>query len=187
MKNENGNNSQENNDDKEDLKKELGLNDKRADELLRIVDTIMEQEVPEGEHGEHGRVSHILLNIAGRKDLNDVEKATCVFLFSSRIMRGKESGRRKRIPKPEICIPPHIAGMVGIPENLKMKEFIDIEGGGRGMIIAPEGVGPEETVFAVMHIIMTMLRQMPKSVAQEFCKNISLTFAKMAETGDIRL
>ena len=177
--------------DGEDLRTELGLSRERADELVNTVQNIMDQDAPDG---GYGRTSHILLNIAGRKDLNDVEKATCVFLFCCKALnkggkRGKGGNLRPEIrsngpSRPEICMP-H-GPMHGMGE-LKTKEFIDIEGGASGMMVAPEGVGPEDAIGPLMAIIMSMLRQMSKSDAQEFCRHASLSFAKIAMTGDVKL
>ncbi len=171
--------------DGEDLRAELGLASERSDELVNIVQSIMDQETPEG---GYGRTSHILLNIAGRKDLNDVEKAACVFLFCCKAL-SKEgrliSGGRSKVPRPpEICM--SRMPMPGMGE-LKTKEFIDIEGGASGMMIAPEGVGLEDAIGPLMAVLMSMLRQMPKSDAQEFCRHASLSFAKIAMTGDVKL
>ncbi len=172
-------------ENEEDLRTELGLTEERADELVNIVNSMISQEAPDG---GYGRTSHVLLNIAGRKDLNDVEKAVCIFIFCCNALgkRGRlRSGRRSETSMPpEICMP-HMSmpGMGG----LEAKEFIDIEGGAAGMIIAPEGLGPEDTIGPLMSIIMSMLRQMPKGNAQEFCRHASLSFAKIALTGDVKL
>jgi len=163
--------------DEEDLKTELGITDERADELVDIVQGMMDREAPAG---GYGRTSHILLEIAGRKDLNDVEKAACIFLFCCKTIE-----REPRVSRPpEIDISNmHMHGM----GKLKKSQFIDIEGGSSGMMIAPEGVGPEEAIEPLMAIIISMLRQMPKNDAQEFCRYASLIFAKIAMTGEIKL
>lgn len=172
--------------DAEDLREELGFTDKRASELVGTVQSIMDQEVPEG---DYGRTSHVLLSIAGRKDLNDVEKVACTFIFSCNILN-KDIRRLGIKPKmsipPEICIPPILMPMPGMGD-LKAKEFIDIEGKASGMIIAPEGVELEDAIAPMMALLMSMLRQMPKSDAQEFCRHASLSFARIAMTGDIKL
>lgn len=171
--------------DGEDLRTELGITEKRADELVDIVQDMMDREAPAG---ESGRTSHILLEIVGRKDLNDVEKAACIFLFCCKTLN---KGRRLRTERdePKISIHPeidiHDMSMHGMG-RLKKSEFIDIEGGSSGMMIAPEGVGPEEAIEPLMAIIISMLRQMPKSDAQKFCKYASLAFAKIAMTGNIK-
>ena len=171
--------------DEDDLRVELGLGSERSDELVNIVQSIMDQETPDG---GYGRTSHVLLNIAGRKDLNDVEKAACVFLFCCKTLskagKLRLGGMSKVQRPPEICMS-HMP-MHGMGE-LKAKEFIDLEAGSAGMMIAPEGVGPEEAIGPLMGIIISMLRQMPKSEAQEFCRNASLSFAKIAMTGDVKL
>lgn len=171
--------------DGEDLRTELGITEKRADELVGIVQDMMDREAPAD---EYGRTSHILLEIVGRKDLNDVEKAACIFLFCCKTLNkgitpgiGKEQ-RECRLPEIDVS-DIHMHGM----GKLKKKEFIDLEGGASGMMIAPEGVGPEEALGPLMAIIMSMLRQMPKSDAQEFCRYASLTFAKIAMKGEIKL
>lgn len=171
--------------DGEDLRTELGLTSKRTDELVNIVQSMMDQETPDN---EYGRTSHVLLNIAGRKDLNEVEKVACVFLFCCKTLNRGENlrtGGMSKVPRPpEICMS-HMP-MPGM-DKLKMKEFIDLEGGASGMMIAPEGVGPEDAIGPLMTIIMSMLRQMPKSHAQEFCRHASVTFARIAITGEIKL
>jgi hypothetical protein len=171
--------------DGEDIRTELGLANERADELVNIVQSIMDQETPDG---GYGRTSHVLLNIAGRKDLNDVEKVACVFLFCCKALHKEGSvrlgGKSKVLRPPEISM--HRMPMPGMGE-LKTKEFIDIEGGASGMMIAPEGIGPEDAIYPIMALLMSMLRQMPKSDAQEFCRHASLSFAKIAMTGEVKL
>ncbi len=165
-----------------DLKTELGISEERADELLNIIQSIMDREAPDD---EYGRTSHILLDIAGRKDLNDVEKAACIFLFCCKALNeGRRIGRESKG-----SIPPEIISRMSMPEmgRLKTNEFIDLERGTAGMMIAPEGVGPEEAIGPLMIIIVSMLRQMPKGNVQEFCRYASLTFARIAMTGDIKL
>lgn len=95
------------------------------------------------------------------------------------------SGRRSKVQiRPEICMPLMSMNRMG---ELKTKEFIDLEAGSAGMMIAPEGIGPEDAIRPIMAILISMLRQMPKSDVQEFCRNASLSFAKIAMTGDIKL
>lgn len=172
-------------EDEEDLRTELGLTEERADELVNIVNSMIDQETP---GGGYGRTSHVLLNIAGRKDLNDVEKAACIFIFCCNALSKGGKLRSERMSKasipPEICVPHMSMPRMG---KLKAKEFIDIEGGAAGMIIAPEGVGPEDAIGPLMSIIVSMLRQMPRGDAQKFCRYASLSFAKIALTGDIKL
>lgn len=172
--------------DGDDLRTELGFTDKRANELVDIVQSMMDQETSPG--GGHGRTSHVLLDIAGRKDLNDVEKAACVFLFCCKTLSKEDirmSGRKSKMSiPPEIHMSPmHMPGM----GKLKAKEFIDIEAGAAGMMIGPEGIGPEDAIYPIMALLISMLRQMPKSGAQEFCRNASLSFARIAMTGDVKL
>lgn len=171
-------------EDGEDLRVELGLSSERANELVSVVQNIMDKEAPDG---GNGRTSHVLLGIAGRKDLNDVEKVVCVFLFCCNALN--KGGRLRSGIRSKVNIPPEIYTRMPIPGmgNLKTKEFIDIEGGASGMMIAPEGVGPEDAIGPIMAILISMLRQMPKSDVQEFCRHASLSFAKIAMTGDIKL
>ncbi len=173
--------------DAEDLREELGLTDERANDLVDIVQVLMNQEAP---GGEYGRTSHVLLSIAGRKDLSDVEKAACTFIFSCKVLnkggdliRGSER-KTKRSRPPEIHMPHIPMPFMG---DLKAKEFIDIEGKASGMIIAPEGIELEDAIAPLVALLMSMLRQMPKSEAQEFCRHASLSFARIAMTGDIKL
>jgi len=176
--------------DAENLKEELGFTGERANELVDIVQILMNQETP---GGEYGRTSHVLLSIAGRKDLSDVEKVTCTFIFSCKVLnkggdciRGSERNTKRSRP-PEIHIP-HMPNMAfpGMGE-LKAKEFIDIEGKASGMIIAPEGIELEDAIAPLMALLMSMLRQLPKAEAQEFCRHASLSFARIAMTGDVKL
>lgn len=171
--------------DGECLGTELGLTSERADELLNIVQNIMDQVVLDD---GYGRTSHVLLNIAGRKDLSDVEKVACVFLFCCKVLNKEESiisGGRPTVPRPSgVCMSPMSIPRIG---KLKAREFIDIEGGASGMIIAPEGIELEDAIGPLMAILMSMLRQMPKSEAQEFCRRASLSFARIAVTGNIKL
>lgn len=170
--------------DEGNLSKELGLTEERANELVKIVQNIVSQDAP---NEEYGRTSHILLNITGRKDLSDVEKTTCVFIFAHKIFVDRPIFEPFIPPVSVSNTSPRMPGMrmPGMGE-LKTKEFIDLEGGAAGMIIAPEGVGPEDAIGPLMAIIMSMLRQMPKQEAQNFCRHASMSFAKMALTGDIR-
>jgi len=170
--------------DEGNLSTELGLTEERANELVKIVQNIVSQDAP---NGEYGRTSHILLNIAGRKDLSDVEKATCVFIFAHKIFVDRPIFEPFIHTVSVSDTPPRMPcgmHMPGIGE-LKAKEFIDIEGGASGMMIAPEGVGPEDAVGPLMSVIMSMLRQMPKDDVRHFCRYASMSFAKIALTGDI--
>lgn len=167
----------------EDLREELGLTTERANELVAMVNTMIRQSAPEG---EYGRTSHILLSIAGRKDLSDVEKVACVFVFCCNTL----GGRRQSMPEgmPQMRIEPEIV-MPGVHMHeikLNAKEFIDLEGGASGMLIAPEGLGPEDAIEPLMAVLMSMLRQMKKEDAKTFCRHASISFAKMALTGEIR-
>ena len=174
----------------EDLRAELGLTDKRSNELVDIVQSIMDQEaLDEG----YGRTSHVLLNIVGRKDLTEVERVACTFLFACRMLINKpkiskvsrhsvsmSEGRSRMFPGMPSGMPP------GMP-NLKGEEFIDIEGGIAGMIVAPEGVDKSELIVVLMTSLTSMLRGLPKKDAEDFCRQASISFAKMALTGDIKL
>jgi hypothetical protein len=172
-------------DDGGDLRRELGISDDRADELVNIIEGIMDRESSEG---GHGRTSHILLDIAGRKDLDDVEKAACIFIFCCRILeKEKKEGQPKIHIHPEIYPEIHMPHMHMGMGNLKKQEFIDLDARTSGMMIASEGIGPEDAIDPLMTIILSILKQMPKNNAQEFCRYAALTFANIAITGDIKL
>jgi len=130
--------------DKEDklLREELGLTLERYNELARITQRIMDQSA---DSQGLGRTSHVLLSIAGRKDLNDVEKATCIFMFACRV----------------INVAGHISGMVVVPQRVELPELVSV----------------------VMATLLSLVEQMPKSEAQDFCRFASVSLAKMAEGG----
>ena len=178
--------------DGEDLREELGLTDKRANELINIVQTIMDQEAPdEG----YGRTSHVLLGIAGRKDLTEVERVACTFFFSCKIFVNKH--KASRTARPSVCasgererereLPRILPKMPPGMPNLKGEEFIDIDGGIAGMIVAPEGIDKSELIAVLMTSLVSMLRNLPKKDAQDFCRHASISFARMVMTGDIKL
>lgn len=178
--------------DGEDLRNELGLTPERAEELLNIIQTIIDQEAPDG---GSGRTSHVLLNISGRKDLTEVERVACTFLFCCKMFMNKTKASRpsrcsnspcgeKELPR---IIPKILSSMPPGMPNLKEERFLDIEGGIAGMIVAPEGVDKSELAGVMMISITSLLRGMSKKDAQEFCRNASIAFARMALTGDIKL
>ena len=174
--------------DGEDLRAELGLTDKRANELVNIIQTIMDQETPDG---GYGRTSHVLLNMAGRKDLTEVERVACTFLFACRMLipkvsKGSISSVYKPGERPGI-FPGMVSGMPPGMPNLKGEEFIDIEGGIAGMIVAPEGIDKSELITVLMTSLVSMLKDLPKKDAENFCRHMSISFARMALTGDVKL
>lgn len=170
--------------DEGSLRIDLGLTNERADELIRITQSIMDQE-SRNERG--GRTGHVLLNIAGRRDLTDVEKVACVFIFSTKV-----DFKDPDIPKfnESIMTPMSVIDIGGMPRSLhgmKEKEFIDIERGIAGMIVSPEGIDKYEMATVIMSTLVAILGDMPKDKAMDMCRNMSISFAKMALTGDIRL
>lgn len=155
------------------IREELGLTVERGDELSKIMRTAIDQcTSAEG----YGRTSHVLLNIAGRKDLNDVEKVACVYLFFSNTIFDKSSIDKSNIDKSNM-------------DTLRIKNIDITKNMTRmtGMMIAPQEVEPIELITVLLSSILVILRDMPKSSAREFCSEISMSFAKMAFTGDIHL
>lgn len=161
-----------------DIRKELGLTVERSDELERITQSIMDQSVDE--HG-HGRSSHVLLHIASRKDLNDVEKVACVFIFSCKTANIRANAVRS-----------HLAHKMEDIDIADMPIITDIDSGGfrgsiSGMVVAPQGVELSELIAVVMATLMSLVRQMPRREAKDFCKIASTSFAMMALDRDMKL
>lgn len=150
-------------DDEDNLREELGLTEKRGDELIKIVKTIMDQSA---QGNVYGRISHVLLTIAGRKDLNDVEKVACTFLFALKVAKSDHK-------------------MPGIPKitNIGLDPNIGID----CMVVSPEGVEMPEMMAVLMATLMSMLRRIPNDDARNFCRNASISFARIAMTGDVKL
>lgn len=158
-----------------DIRKELGLTAERGDELERITQSIMDQSVDK--YG-HGISSNVLLSIASRKDLNDVEKVACVFIFACNTVYRSVS----------------VAGryMVQNREDIDMPKVSDIDIGGfrghmSGMLVAPQEVELPELIAVVMATLISLVRQMPKREAKDFCMIASTSFAMMALDGDTKL
>ena len=146
-----------------DLRIELGLTEQRGDELIEIVHTTMDQSA---QGDPYGRTSHVLLSIAGRKDLNDVEKVACTFLFALEIIRNEHK-------------------MSGMPNVTNIG--LDPRVGMDCIVVASEKVNVSEMMAVMMATLMSLLRQIPNSDAREFCKKASLAFVRIAMTGDVRL
>jgi hypothetical protein len=153
------------------LVEELGLTMERATELEKITQTIMDNSTTDN---GYGRTSHVLLSIVSRKDLSDAEKAVCTFIFSSRINDN---------PHDDMCEckkyedKPKFAGI----------DITDIRLGISGMVVASDKIEPIELIAVMMASVTSLLRKMPKTDAQNFCRHASLSFARMAMTGDIKL
>jgi len=167
----------ENGKDEANLREELGLTVERGDELMRITQSIMDQS--SGNDG-YGRTSHVLLGITGRKDLNDVEKVACAFLFACKTVNAPMN----------IMGNSSVHNMKDMP-HMDMPRIMDIDmselqGHISGMVVAPQGVVLRELIAVVMATLMSLLGQMPKHEAQDFCRSASLSFAKMAFTGDMK-
>lgn len=145
------------------LREELGLTVERGDELMRIAQSIMDQCA--GDQA-YGRISHFLLCIAGRKDLNDVEKVACTFLFALEIIRNEHK----------------MSGMPNIT-NIGLDPRVGMD----CIVVASEKVNVSEMMAVMMATLVSLLRQIPNSDAREFCKKASLAFVRIAMTGDIRL
>lgn len=162
------------------LAEELGLTMERVKELEKITRTIVNNSTAEN---GYGRTSHVLLSIVSRKDLSDIEKIVCTFVFSNRINDNLHNDMRRCKEQEDMC---------RCEEQEDMPKFADInisdlESGISGMIIAPDGVEPTMLIAIMMASVTSLLRKMPKTDAQNFCSHVSLSFARMAVTGDIRL
>lgn len=142
------------------LREELGLTEERYRELLKITQSVIDKYT---DNTGYGRTSHVLLSIAGRKDLTVVEKATCVFTFGSLL--------KNDIPDTHDC------GMEITDMNI-LGDYGNIA----GIMIAPCEADLSELIFVVMATLTSLVEQMPKREAQEFCRNASMAFARMAST-----
>jgi len=168
----------ENEKDGANLREELGLTVDRGNELMRITQSIMDQS--SGNDG-YGRTSHVLLSIAGRKDLNDVEKVACAFLFSCKTVNTPT----KIMGNPSVHNMKDTS-LMDMPRIMDI-DMSELQGHTSGMVVAPQGVDLSELIAVVMATLMSLLKQMPKHEAQDFCRSASLSFAKMAFTGDVKL
>lgn len=148
-----------------DMREELGLTIERGNELVRITHSIVNSNVTNGT----GRTSHVLLSISGRKDLNDTEKVICAFIFAS---GGNNSGFIGGGPK---------TTRFDIGREMNMGMNVDC------VVVAPDGMGTRDIVAMTMAMLMSQLREMPNPVLKDFCTGASKLFAKIAETGEVRL
>lgn len=172
-------------DDRNNLRIDLGLTVERANELSRIIQAMLDQESSNASRS--GRTSHVLLNIAGRRDLTDVEKAVCVFIFSTKVNFSDYS-----VPMFDETVMPdmHIVDIGRMPKvtsGMKEREFIDIERGITGMIVSPEGIDKYDMINVVMSTLVAVLGDVPKYKAMDICREMSISFARMALTGNIKL
>lgn len=55
------------------------------------------------------------------------------------------------------------------------------------MVIAPGEIPEHDMEAIVISLTMSLISNMPKNVAIDFCKNMRDIFARIVETGDIRL
>ena len=153
-----------------DIREELGLTVERGDELERITQSIMDQSTDN--HGR-GRTSHVLLHIASRKDLNDVEKVACVFIFTCKTANMRTDTAKSHLDR----------DMKDMHLDMPIIADVDIEGllgGISGMMVASQGVELPELITVIMATLMSLIRQMPKREAKDFCRVASTSFAMMA-------
>ncbi len=166
-----------------DLRKDLGLSEERSLELMKIlgsIETNMSQ-------GGQGRTSHVLLGICSRRDLSDLEKIICSFMFacihydSSDIDDGNDIDASDienlgNIKGDERCV----GGMGCIGDTMNI-------GNMRCAVVAPSEIGKENVMAIAMSMLLEQLRQIPKSEMMYVCAKISKLFAKISETGEIKL
>ncbi len=160
-----------------DLREELGLTIERGDELLRISQSIMEQCADES---GYVRTSNALLQIASRKDLNDVEKVTCTFLLTCRAE--KEDKRSKMKNEMEDILSHNKKDMY--PDISEIMDFgMEIPNGHiGGMIISPNKIEPQELIAGLMGAMISIIKSMPEEDARHICMMTSLSFARMASS-----
>ena len=161
---------QENNAEEGDIREELGLTEERGDELVRIAHSIMDQ--CSDEQG-YVRTSHVLLQVAGRKDLSDVEKAACVFILAVKAGKPSEREKRERKMPDREDIPRDISGIM----NFDMEA---LNGHISGMVVAPDGIELPELIAGIMAILISMIKNMPEEDAKYICRIASMSFARMA-------
>lgn len=148
-----------------DMRAELGLTIERSNELMRITQSIVDNHVANGT----GRTSHVLLSISGRKDLSDTEKVICSFIFACGDMHQGFVREGPKIAKFD----------VGTEMNIRM----DMD----CVVVAPDGMGKGDIVTMIMAMLMSQIREMPDPIMRDFCKSMSKLFAKIAETGEVKL
>lgn len=153
-----------------DMREELGLTKERANELMRITHSIVRNHATNG----MGRTSHILLSISGRKDLNDTEKVICSFIFACEFSENMYGEGREGREGPRTT---HFD--IGSEMNMGMN--MDC------VVIAPDGMKKRDVVALTMAMLMSQLKEMPCSVRKDFCKSVSILFAKIAESGEVKL
>lgn len=149
----------------DDMRTELGLTKERSNELVRITKSIVDSNAVNGA----GRTSHVLLSISGRKDLNDTEKVICSFMFACQDMH---KGFIREKPK---------TAMIDIGKEMNIGMDIGC------VVVAPDGMERREIMTMTMAMLMSQLRDMPKPTMKDLCKNLSELFAKISETGEVKL
>lgn len=186
---------------------ELGLTVERSTQLERITQNIMDKS---SEGSGYGRISHVILSIVSRKDLSDLEKTICAYIFCSktkfvdddhgdgeevpdmpRIIDTRDKSGTVRLDGKKNIINFDMGPIVGGPMiggpimgNTEKGEHIV---GFSGRIITPPEVDPKELSYIIVSMLISLLGQLPKDDAKDFCKNMSITFMKMAMTGDMKL
>jgi hypothetical protein len=150
-----------------DMRGELGLSKERSDELMRITDSIISTNASNGK----GRTSHVLLSISGRKDLTDTEKVVCTFIFAC-------GGNAEPIDRKRRYNSTKFDAKLDLPEMIRNN--VDC------VVIAPDEMEKGDILAMIMAMLMSQIKDMPYSVMKKFCKDVSILFAKIAETGDFR-
>lgn len=148
-----------------DMRAELGLTKERSNELMRITHSIVDSHTANGT----GRTSHVLLSISGRKDLSDTEKVICSFIFACGDMHKGFVGEGPKITR------------LDIGEDMNIGMNVEC------VVVAPDGMGKRDVMAMTMAMLMSQLREMPDQVMKDFCKNMSTLFAKISETGEVKL
>lgn len=175
---------------------ELGLTYDRIKELTMITRTIIDKYT---NNEGYGRTSHVLLEIVGRKDLTDLEKVACTFVFTNKIAG-------EMVEKPtvnDLYNLDDILHIDEITESIDMLErmtkdmskkvprviiplgatdfdFIDPQLGIAGKIITPQNADMSEMLTIIMAIMMSILGNVPKPIAKRFCETASKELAKIA-------
>lgn len=186
---------------------ELGLTVERATQLERITQNIMDKF---SEGSGYGRISHVILSIVSRKDLSDLEKTVCTYIFCSKTkFVDDDHGDGEEVPDmPRIVDTNDRHGTVRMDGKSNIIDFdmgsiigestidgsiIGHSGKGNpiigisGKIFAPPGVDPKDLSYVITTMLISLLGQLPKDDAKDFCRNMSMAFMKMAITGDMKL
>ncbi len=151
-----------------DMRRELGLSDDRGLELMDILSSIENRDTKDGK----GRTSHVLLDISVRKDLSDLEKVVCAFIFSckhfdSSLIMNKDDNLN--------VVKPH--KIVSSQKNTNVN----------CVVMTPGGVDNIDIMVATVSVLLEQLKQVPQHEAIDFCDRMSKILANIARTGKIEL